>query len=88
MTSSVSILTNMLMRSCGHFFSLYMKLQEGLKKGVQITEGGASYHTSAYIWGERLDMGIVKMSWPAYSPDLNPIENVWSLFKRAYRKEV
>ncbi|KFM83213.1 Transposable element Tcb1 transposase, partial [Stegodyphus mimosarum] len=27
--------------------------------------------------------GIVRMSWPAYSPDLNPVENLWDALGRA-----
>ncbi|GFX10987.1 transposable element Tcb2 transposase [Trichonephila clavipes] len=27
--------------------------------------------------------GIARMAWPAYSPDLNPIENPWDALGRA-----
>lgn len=29
--------------------------------------------------------GVTTVNWPAYSPDLNPIENVWALMKRYVR---
>ena len=27
------------------------------------------------------------LEWPAYSPDLNPIENLWAIFKQRLRKQ-
>ena len=31
-------------------------------------------------------MGIKSLNWPGNSPDLNPIENLWSLMKRKIRE--
>ncbi|RPB04823.1 hypothetical protein L873DRAFT_1596408, partial [Choiromyces venosus 120613-1] len=60
----------------------------GAEDSVQTIEDGASYHCSAYTRRRRLEHGVVWMEWPSHSLDLNPIENVWFLFKRMYRKEV
>lgn len=34
-----------------------------------------------------LDNGVEILDWPPYSPDLNPIENVWSLLKERICKK-
>ena len=58
------------------------------KAGVQTIDNGASYHSSIYTEKYRKRLGIEWMDWPSYSPDFNPIENVWLLFKTNYRKAV
>ncbi|RPA93685.1 hypothetical protein L873DRAFT_1704075, partial [Choiromyces venosus 120613-1] len=30
--------------------------------------------------------GILRIDWPSHSSNLNPIENVWALFKWQYRR--
>ena len=30
--------------------------------------------------------GVVRLNWPAHTPDINPIENMWLLWKRRFRR--
>ena len=51
-----------------------------------LMEDNAPAHASNYINEERLKYGIVKVDWPPNSPDLNPIERIWTLIKSRIQK--
>ena len=47
----------------------------------------ASVYTAQIIQALLRDLGIRVMNWPPYSPDLNPIENLWALLKQQIYKD-
>ena len=61
--------------------SLLSKVQDPI-----LMEDGAPVHRSKFPkeWRERNN--VEKLDWPAQSPDLNPIENVWMVMKDRLQK--
>ena len=51
-----------------------------------LMEDGAPIHLekAPEIWRDERSVGMIE--WPANSPDLNPIENVWAKMKAAIQK--
>jgi ketohexokinase/beta-glucosidase len=52
-----------------------------LYPGLHFMQDGAPGHSAAYTIDELHQRGIYPIFWPAYSPDLNPIESVWNRMK-------
>lgn len=53
-----------------------------------LMQDGASIHRSEYTINYLTENKVKLLpNWPAYSPDINPIENVWAMLKAALKKK-
>ncbi|KAI0997312.1 hypothetical protein K3495_g10874 [Podosphaera aphanis] len=52
-----------------------------MRQDLQLMQDNAPSHKATQTMRELSERKICPIEWPPYSPDLNPIENVWNMMK-------
>jgi len=58
-----------------------------LRPHLSLMQDNAKGHSARATTHELLERGIIAIHWPAFSPDLNPIETVWNWMKDWIERE-
>jgi hypothetical protein len=58
-----------------------------LRPRLRLMQDNAKPHIARMTTQELIERGVVIIRWPAYSPDLNPIETVWNWMKDWIERE-